>query len=126
MITIDFLDKVLIFLKDQGDAGYSFTKDCPSYFSYEEFDRYLKPALEKLCRDNFAYFKVQELKMSSRKVYYISIDGIFALLENHNKPYKKSICKKRLVKFWNVTKIIAVAINAIIVLYYTVRTYYKD
>ncbi|MCW3168932.1 hypothetical protein OMO38_10400 [Chryseobacterium sp. 09-1422] len=124
---INFLDKTLRFLYTC-KSGYTFTKDQPPQYSDEEY-KFLKPALEKLIKDGYAN-KVSTQSSATKNfihTYNISFEGILALSNDGGQPYAEQKKKEYIIKIWNVFKIIAVAVNAIVVLLFTILTFmYKD
>lgn len=85
-------------------------------------------AWEKLERDGLAYKTEAESFPNSKSIrYYITLDGVMAI-ENcpilfKGKPYKWKAAQKYITASSKVTVVIAVVINALIVLLFTYLTY---
>lgn len=127
-MTIDFLDKALCYIANHA----SFT---PTKFFIPEFTKpeneLLVRAFYKLEKDGYVYSKTtKDDKGNERVTFYISFDGLLAL-ENSpflwkNRPYQWKKKKQALNTACNVTKIVAIVINSLIVMYFTYLTYYKS
>lgn len=115
MINYDFLDKALIYLKETEGWNKAFSHD--SRFS-EEQNKYLFQAFKKMETDGYVYSK--ETNITN---FYISFNGIIALGEFDNAPYKTKKNIELRNKIWEYVKILAVVINAIVILAFTILTY---
>lgn len=127
MITIDFLDKALLYIKNQ--ATFVQTKsDVPEFTPAE--NKLLVRAFYKLEKDGYVYSDTKIDDKGNKSVrFYISFDGLLAL-ENSpfiwkNRPYRWNANKQRLNTIWTVVKIVAIIINALIILIFTYLTYYN-
>lgn len=125
-MTIDFLDKALLYIKNQ--ASFTSTKsDIPEFTEQE--NKLLVRAFYKLEKDGYVYTNKKADEKGNESVrFYISFDGLLAL-ENgpliwKNRPYRWNANKRTINTIWNVVKIIAVIINAIIILIFTYLTYH--
>lgn len=122
------LDTALNTLKNMGPfADEVSPKDCRHALA----PFVLVKAWDQLERDGFVYStrKVKDNGDSDVR-YFISINGLLAL-ENcpiwfRNRPYKWKAAKEKLGFYWKIACIIAVLINAIVVLAFTYLTYIKE
>jgi hypothetical protein len=126
-MTIDFLDKALMYIKNQ--ASFIPTKSDVPEFTEQE-NRLLVRAFYKLEKDGYVYTDTKVDDKGNKTVrFYISFDGLLALENNpffwKNRPYRWNANKKKLDTIWTVAKIIAIIINAIIIIVFTYLTYYK-
>ncbi|MCU7615642.1 hypothetical protein NZ698_00410 [Chryseobacterium sp. PBS4-4] len=118
MIDHKYLDAALRHLLISEDWNKS-CSDLPQ-FDKEQNDS-LFAAYRKMEKDGFTYSVYTKIT-----TFYISLDGIIALQESGGMPYQEKAKKERLLKYWNVAKIVAVAINAAVVLFYTIMSFYKN
>ncbi len=126
-MTIDFLDKALLHIKNQ--ASFIPTKsDAPEFTAQE--NKLLVRAFYKLEKDGYVYTdaKVDD-KGNKRVTFYISFDGLLALENSpfiwRNRPYRWNANKQILNTIWTVAKFIAIIINALIIIIFTYLTYWK-
>jgi len=126
-MTIDFLDRALFYMKQR--TSFISTKSDVPEFTPEE-NKLLVRALYKLEKDGYIYTNTNsDDKGNKRVTFFISFDGLLAL-ENSpffwkNKPYRWQGFRQKLKVVWSITKIVAVIINAIIILVFTYLTYIK-
>lgn len=126
-MTIDFLDKALLYIKTQ--ASFMPSKSGVPEFTPDE-NKLLVRAFYKLEKDGYVYTDTRtDDKGNKRVTFYISFDGLLAL-ENSpliwkNKPYRWNKSKQVLNTIWTAAKIIAIIINALIILIFTYLTYYN-
>ena len=112
--------KSTIFIKDQKHIQYLFAVDI-FFKCYGEkqtqLHNYTEPELflEKLYNDGFVNFKDD--------AYQINLEGIEFI---NNGGYRIRTRNKCQIKIWNVTKIIAVFVNAIILIIFGFSSFKKD
>lgn len=127
-ITIDFLDKALLFIREKR----VFT---PSQKIWEEFseqeNKILVRAMYKLEKDGYVYtqparFTAHGASVNESTTFFISFDGLLAL-ENtpfisRNKPYKWKRIKGIINTIWEIAKIIMIVLNALAIIYFSYLT----
>jgi len=123
----DFLDKALLMLKEESPFGPTdYVR--PRYSSEEK--KLLRRAFYKLEKDGYAFSEKTTSPNLTDIRFYISYDGLLALEDCpsrwQNRPYTWASHKKNQDAIWTVAKTAAVAINALVVLYFTYLTYMKD
>jgi len=122
--TVDFLDKALLFLKNESAFGLVDYKR-PVFPEVEK--KLLVRAFYKLEKDGFAYSEKKESDGNTSQRFFISFDGLLALescpTKWKNRPYRWSAIKENIDSTWTVTKTIGIIINAIVILLFTYLTY---
>ena len=127
MTTIDFLDKALLYIKSQ--VSFIPTRSEIPEFTPDE-NKLLPRAFYKLEKDGYVYTDTKTDEKGNKSVrFYISFDGLLALESSSliwkNRPYRWNKNKQVLTAVWTAAKIIAITINAIIILIFTYLTYYN-
>jgi len=122
--TVDFLDKALLFLKNESAFGPGDYKR-PVFPEVEK--KLLVRAFYKLEKDGFAYSEKTENGGNTSHRFFISFDGLLAL-ENcpakwENRPYRWTATKENIDSTWTVVKTVGIIINAIVILLFTYLTY---
>lgn len=119
MIDFKFLDAALrhLFTSDSWNRANS---DLPQFD--KDQNKLLYEAYLKMEKDGYVYSKV----VANTKTFYISFDGILFVQESGGMPYTEKKKKEKLKYYWDIAKIVSVAINAAIVLFYTIMAYYKN
>ena len=126
-MTIDFLDKALLYLKEKGPFAES--KSNLPEFTEKENDL-LTRAFYRLEKDGYVYSNTRISSSGNKSVtFFISFDGLLAL-ENcpfiwEDRPYKWKSAKEKIAIIWSIVKIVAVVVNALAVLLFTYLTYKK-
>lgn len=87
-------------------------------------------AWEKLAKDGYAYTeKTQHSEHNQSIRYFITFDGLQVLSDSpfpyKGKPYEWARKKIHLKRLWTITSVLAIVINAIIVLVFTYLTYLR-
>lgn len=126
-MTIDFLDKALLYIKNK--SAFIATKSNIPEFTEQE-NKLLVRAFHKLEKDGYVYSKeTTPTNTHTITTFYISFDGLLALESSpfiwKNRPYRWNANKQILNTIWTIAKIIAIIINALIILIFTYLTYYK-
>jgi len=124
---IDLLDIALNELKDSGP----FADQSSQKLKDSEIDKKLiARAWLHLEKDGFAYSenKQQTPNHSTTRVY-ITLEGILAI-ENcpsiyKGRPYRWKVVKANLTTVWKLMSLIAIIINALIIIIFTYLTYIK-
>ncbi|WP_242927345.1 hypothetical protein [Pontibacter vulgaris] len=127
-MNIDFLDRVLLYMKEH--TSFSASRESVPEFKDED-DELLATALQKLEKDGYVYTTTSVFKSgNTNTTYHISYDGLLALESCpnswRNRPYRWGVQKEKLNGIWSITKIVAVVVNALIVLIFTYLTYFKE
>ena len=119
-ITIDFLDRALLYIKQ--NSSFSKTKVDVPEFSKDE-NKLLPRAFYKLEKDGYVYKEVNVTDNDKHQTvrFYISFDGLLAL-ENSpfhwkNRPYRWNKIKGIINTTWKIVKIMIIVLNAIAILY---------
>ncbi len=113
----------------KNQSSFKATKSYVSDFTAQE-NKLLVRAFYKLEKDGYVYTNTKvDDKGNQRTTFYISFDGLLAL-ENSpfiwkNKPYRWNANKQILNTIWTIAKIIAIIINALIILIFTYLTYWN-
>lgn len=111
MVDINFLDKLLNYLRENDGIGLSDSFDTD--FTKEE-NKYLRQAAERLENDGYA-------QSIGKYQFFITFDGLIALDETFlgkykNQPYKRIQIKSRWNNAWLAIKVVVTVIHGVALL----------
>jgi len=123
----DLMDVSLNVLKADGPFA---DEHCTKFKSLKVEPKLVARAWEQLIKDGFVFSQQQEHGPHHKTTrYYISLDGVIAIESCpfflKGRPYKWKAVQNYLSLAWKVITVIAILLNAVIVLVFTYLTYIK-